>query len=161
MARFQRTSPAPPLPDGKDYTFFRPDVRKDFERCCAYCLRHEDHCGGVDHFELDHFKPQKRFPDLINEFSNIYYCCHRCNKRKSVSWPKEQEQVAGYYFVDLCHDDFETHYQLRSDGRLELLTTAAKYTEKTLKLNSPELVRERANILKDGYALDKPKWSIK
>lgn len=158
MARFQRTVPPPLLAEGKDYTAFRPDVRKDFECCCAYCLRHEDWGGTAEHYELDHFRPQKPFTEHINDFYNIYYCCHRCNQRKSNTWPTDQQQSSGYYFVDLCQDDFHQHYQLQADGRLKTLTDAAKYTEKRLRLNSDELVRQRANILKDGYALDKPRW---
>jgi len=58
----------------------------------------------------------------------------------------------------LCQDDFDKHYKFMPDGTLELLTDAAKYTAKKLKLNSPELVRQRANILNDGYKIDKPRW---
>lgn len=158
MSRFQRTTPAPLLPAGKDYAFFRPEVRADFERCCAHCLRHEDWGGTTEHYELDHFRPQKPFDNLINDFLNLYYACHRCNQRKSNTWPREQEQRTGKYIVDLCRDDFNTHYNFLPDGTLELLTEAAKYTEKKLKLNSPELVRQRANILREGYEIDKPFW---
>lgn len=158
MARFSRTSPSPQLPPGKDYSYYRLSVRKDFERCCAYCLRHEDHNGGAENYELDHFKPRKHFPQNTNDFNNIYYSCHRCNKRKSATWPDAGEQLLGCSFVDLCQDEFTTHYNLRLDGTLEPLTKAAKYTVLKMRLNSSELVRQRANILTEGFEIDKPRW---
>lgn len=80
MAHFSRTVPAPAFPGG--YTAFRAYVRQDFRQCCAYCLLHEFWAGGEDNFELDHFRPVSRFPDLERDFYNLYYACHVCNQRK-------------------------------------------------------------------------------
>ena len=158
MARFFRTIPPPNLSPGKDYTGYRAGVREDFECCCAYCLRHEEWGGGAEHYELDHFKPKKLFPELVNDFNNIYYCCHRCNKRKHCSWPSERELNSGAAFVDLCQDNFNNHYLVLENGKLEFLTRAAEYTAKKLRLNSDEMIKQRANILRDSLKIDEPRW---
>jgi len=148
MARFTRTFP-PPQVRG-DYTKFRPYVREDFQRLCAYCLVPEDDAQGPEGFQLDHFRPQKKFEDEINNFYNLYYCCYVCNQKKSHHWPSEELQQGGFYFVDLCVDNFDDHYNQLEDGTWQPLTPAAKYTIDTIKLNREHLVRLRQRRAREG-----------
>lgn len=154
MARFTRTRPAPEV-KGTTYGRFRPHIRHDFEQCCAFCLFHEHWARGRDMFQIDHFRPQDKFPGLINDFHNLYYACYACNHKKSNHWPTEEQQAQGITFVDLCHDDFQTHYQIEPNGRLIGKTEAAQYTIDTLRLNSEDLVTFRAWAIAQGYSIDK------
>src|SRR4030095_2488898 len=61
---FSHRSPTPMTT--QDYRRFRPYIREDFNECCAYCLLHELLAGGTENFELDHFKPKSRYPDLTH-----------------------------------------------------------------------------------------------
>ena len=81
MARFIRTTPAPKVKG--DYGAFRPYVRADFERCCAYCYLHEFHASGEKDFEIDHYRPKDKLPRYRKDFYNLYWSCSVCNGFKS------------------------------------------------------------------------------
>lgn len=150
MAHFTRTRPAPKVKGG--YAKFRSYVRFDFTAQCAYCLLHEMWAGGEKNFELDHFRPKSRpeFKHLINDFYNLYYCCHVCNKNKRATWPPPAYRAKGIGFVDLCRDNFSDHFRELPDGRWEPLTPSAEYTERILLLNHPHLVRLRELLVEKG-----------
>src|SRR5579863_502404 len=114
MSHFTRTRPAPSGSEG--YLSIRSLVRRDFETCCAYCLMKELYGGGEENYELDHFRPKSRFPQLKNDFYNLYYACHPCNHIKLDKWPSEALQDEGIYLVDLCTSDFQDHFQENDDG---------------------------------------------
>jgi uncharacterized protein (TIGR02646 family) len=144
MPRFRRTRPAPTVRGG--YAAYRPHVRSDFEKTCAYCLLQELWAGGEENFELDHFKPRNPFTALIKDFYNLYWSCHPCNHIKWGYWPSEELQEQGIGFVDLCQDDFETHFVEKDDGTWEGLTPSARYTIDVLNLNRPHLKEIRRRI---------------
>ncbi|MBC7528150.1 MAG: HNH endonuclease [Chthonomonadaceae bacterium] len=154
MARFTRTSPAPFLT--KTYSKYRSHVRADFEQCCAYCHRHEDWAGEEEVFEIDHFRPQDKFPHLISIYENLCWSCRACNGRKSKShhWPTYGQLVEGSGFVDLCADDWEQHYEILPNGNLKGLTKQANYTIKMIRLNRETLVRLRRFSLAYNVSLD-------
>jgi uncharacterized protein (TIGR02646 family) len=154
VSRFNRTNPAPIVKGG--YGAFRPYVRDDFERCCAYCYLHERYAGGEEGFQLDHFYPKDPalFPARGNDFYNLYWTCMPCNRKKWNQWPPYQVLDHGICFVDLCNDDFDQHYRLRTDGKLEPLTPSAAYTIAAIRLNREHLVKIRSLLLKQNRALD-------
>jgi hypothetical protein len=141
---FSHRSPAPLTT--RDYRRFRPYIRDDFSECCAYCLLHELLAGGAENFELDHFKPKARYPDLAHEYENIYNACHPCNNIKHDVWPTDELLARGYRFVDSCHDDFSTHFT-EVDGRWEPLTPAGDYSLERLRLNRKHLVEIRQMLV--------------
>lgn len=145
MAYFNRTRPVPNI-NGACYSKFRPSVRSDFREHCGYCLLPELLAAGEDAFELDHFRPRSRFPTFETDFYNLYYACHPCNRIKHDKWPSEELQQRGIGIVDLCADDFETHFRLQPDGRWEGLTPSAVYTIDLLRLNRAHLVQVRLLI---------------
>lgn len=155
VAHVNRTYPAPSVKGG--YGAFRPHVRSDFEQCCAYCCLHERHAGGEEGFSIDHFYPKdaKLFPARMHDFYNLYWSCMPCNRKKWNQWPPYEVLARGICFVDLCIDDFDQHYRLKPDGKLEPLTTSAAYTIAAIRLNREHLVKIRALLLAEGKALDK------
>lgn len=155
VARFIRTKPAPIVKGG--YGSFLPYVRKDFDQCCAYCYFHERHAGGEENFEIDHFCPQWKCLDRINDFYNLYYSCHACNstRKKWKWWPSDEQTANNIGFVDFCVDDFNAHYQVLPDGALKPLSKSAEYTIDRIRLNSDHLKKMRALLLKEGKAFDK------
>jgi hypothetical protein len=78
-----------------------------------------------------------------------------CNRSggKGSHWPSEEEESQGFGFVDLCEDDWQTHYQILPDGKLEPLTKKAVYTIETLLLNTDGYVEHRKDILARGGSL--------
>ena len=140
---FSHRLPAPIIT--RDYRRFRPYIREDFSECCAYCLLHELLAGGAENFELDHFRPKSRYPDLTHVYENLYYSCHPCNNIKRHFWPTDALLARGYRFVDPCHDDFSTHFT-EVDGRWEPITPAGDYSQERLRLNRKHLVEIRRII---------------
>ena len=157
MARFERTRPVPaPSKKASDgYSHNRPYVRADFEERCAYCLIHEVLRGGLENFEIDHFKPRARFPDELGNFYNLYYSCHPCNFVKRDQWPPGDLIEGGIFFVDLFVDEAESHFSRDSDGRLLGITAAGSYTIEKLRLNRPQLIELR-NLLWTFHKLQWP-----
>jgi hypothetical protein len=102
--------------------------------------------GGAENFELDHFKPRSRCPDLTHAYENIYYSCHICNHIKHDIWPTDELRAKGYRFVDPCYDDFSTHF-VEVDGRWESLTPAGDYSQERLRLNRKHLIEIRRMLV--------------
>lgn len=146
MPHFFRTFPAPSNKSG--YRKYRPFVRNDFLGQCAYCLMTELLAGGAENFELDHFRPKAQFPELVNDFHNIYYSCHPCNHTKLDTWPSPELTALGYSFVDLCSDDFDKHFEALENGEWQGITGAGRYTIDALRLNRQHLVTLRQLLSK-------------
>jgi hypothetical protein len=144
VAHFSRRNPSPPLQGG--YQGFRAFVREDFRETCAYCLLKELFAGGQDNYEVDHFRPQSLFPDDAQNYYNLYWACHPCNKIKRITWPSFALLERGIGFVDLCADDFELHFEELGDGRWVGKTISARYTIDALRLNRSHLVEIRGLI---------------
>lgn len=151
MPRFSRRA-TPPLVKG-GYRSFRPFVREDFVRQCAYCLLSEVLAAGQENFELDHFRPRSSFTKLVNDFYNIYYSCHPCNHIKRDKWPPAELEAQGVTIVDPCKEEFTTHFQPSSDGTWEGVTAAGAYTIDALRLNRQHLVTIRKLLAELGYLM--------
>ena len=95
---------------------------------------------------MDHFRPEHLFPELVDEYLNLYYACYPCNHKKWQHWPDPDLQARGIGYVDLCADDYGTHYRLNPDGSLETLTESAAWTAHAIRLNSPHLITVRRLI---------------
>ncbi len=133
------------LYDKNSKNLYRELVREDFFECCAYCLLHEVLAGGMDNFELDHFYPKSKLAseEEKNDYYNLYYSCHICNKYKADSWPNKILENEGYRYVDLCKDDFKTHFKDDNNGNWIPLTNPGKYTDEKIRLNRKHLVEVR------------------
>ena len=145
---FQRSIPARTY---RDYTEYRALLRQDFRYRCAYCLTHEYFLGGEAGCCIDHHHPingPHARPDLIADYSNLYWCCRECNENKSDIWPSPQEMEQGIRFLDPClpEDDHDLHWHVLPDGVLTPLTQAGEYTIEHLKLWRPQLQHLRAQI---------------
>lgn len=149
-----------PAPSANDYKKYRPYIREDFHECCAYCLMHEAFARGVENFELDHFKPKSKFPELRDTYTNIYYSCHPCNQSKAAIWPNPELESQGFRFIDVCKETFSEHF-VDEDGYWKPITNAGRYTEEKIRLNSRHNIHIRRMIKKLLSSLDRPlDWNI-
>lgn len=55
---------------------------------CAYCTISESESPGAT-FNIEHFRPKKKFPTLENKCNNLRYACPRCNSYKRSLWIEE------------------------------------------------------------------------
>lgn len=144
----------PPKQKYRDYTRYRPSLRRDFKNRCAYCLTHEFFVGGEAGFQIDHYRPQKGAyarPDLVAEYTNLYWSCSECNGNKGEVWPSPEDESQGFCYIDPCtpEGDHEQHWRFHRDGSLEALTDAGEYTEEKLLLWRPFLQNRRRQQFDD------------
>jgi len=80
-------------------------LKKDFYRKCYLCEEF------TRHFEVDHFYPQLSHKNLINEYSNLFYSCQKCNKLK----PKKTNTMESEEILNCCDIDVEKYIKLSLD----------------------------------------------
>lgn len=133
--KFFRTAPPRKY---SNYSRYRKYTRRDFQRVCAHCFRHEEEVGGEEHFVQDHFKP-RRLPDVDPaDYYNLYWSCSACNSRqnKGDKWPNSDQLSRGEKFCDPCdHDPVGTDYDETPAGLLKILTPAGDFTNRHIRLS--------------------------
>lgn len=137
MAFFERQeSPA----TFNNHRKYRPFLRKDFRFQCAYCERTEAFLGGQEAFDVEHFMPQSKFPDLVCSYANLYYACRGCNSHKSEKWPSSQQMEQGLRFADPCEEDpYSHHLRENNEGGVDAVTRCGDYTNDHIRLSRPDL----------------------
>ena len=54
------------------------------EKCC-YCEGYIPVSGAAK--EVEHFRPQSKFLDLVNDWNNLLLACRACNNKKRANFP--------------------------------------------------------------------------
>lgn len=138
--RFRHRHPAPSLRP-KDYRSFKPFIREDFDRRCAYCLvPEEDVPQGAEIYVLDHYCPKSVRHDLVAHYPNLFWSCVPCNSHKSAYWPPAEGRPS---IVNLTAAAVEQHFDVCPDGELVGKTDDARFTIDRLRLNRPSLRKWR------------------
>ena len=83
----------------------KESLKKDFYKKCYLCEE------VTRHFEVDHFYPQKPYSHLINDYTNLFYCCQKCNKIK----PKKIDISSNNEILNCCEIDPEEYIKLSLD----------------------------------------------
>jgi len=131
----------------KQYESYKPYLRKDFEYCCAYCLRPETNFGGEACGEIDHLCPQSVDEGLVCEYTNLYWSCRECNSNKGRIWPSAEEMAVGKGFVDPCNDDLLEHYIFEDTGKITTLSSLGEYSVDAMLLWRDSLVNWRRDSI--------------
>lgn len=128
--------------DRASHRGLKPLLRDEFGGQCVYC-RLPDTVIGEAVFGVDHYRPQKHFPELAGVYSNLFYCCNGCNSRKGDEWPSDEERRRGRVLPNPCDHVMSKH--LRFNGtEVETRSEAGVYAEELLMLNDPDSVSYRA-----------------
>lgn len=98
-----------------NYHEYRDILRFDFCCSCSYCTLTEVEAFGI-RFEIDHYYPQKHYPDLINEYNNLFWSCEICNNYKSNYTPDDEDLKIGNVILRIDNNDPRDHYELRNDS---------------------------------------------
>lgn len=132
---------------GSKYTDFHAEIEADCEKRCVYC---DAALGeiGFEGMQLDHFRPQKHFPTLVHEPTNLVLGCAKCNRSKWYHWPSAKTIGAPSHdgqagFVDPFLEDRLHFFRVKADGEVECLQGPATYMVKLLKLNRKARVQVR------------------
>ena len=110
-----------------NYRAYKNHLEKDFNERCGYTDCHQFWFGGKRNFQIDHFKPVSKHPELETKYSNLVYSCSYVNRAKSND--------IGQY-LDPCDNDFNQHFQRDGLGNIIAVANSepAKYMHKKLKL---------------------------
>ena len=111
----------------KNYRRYKPHLQKDFKKKCGYTNCIDDWFGGSITFQIDHFLPQSKYPNLKTKYSNLIYSCSYVNRAKSND--------EGNY-LDPCDTDYNQHFFRNDKGEIipEPTSQQAVYMHKKLKL---------------------------
>ncbi len=126
------------------YTDWKQQISDDCYNQCVYCSIHEMPWGGIDHYHIDHFRPKKRFVELVNTITNLYHACPICNKFKSNDWKNEPTDLNVICYPDPSDHNYSDLFTVNTTSYiLEGKYIASKYLINRLYLNRPQLVYER------------------
>lgn len=139
------------------YQQFKPFLQREFERKCVYCRKPDT--SGSDSFGVDHYRPKSRFPQLITTYSNLFYCCNACNRRKGSHWASGK--FAKQQFVpNPCDHEMFRHLRYKR-ARIESTSDAGEFSIELLDLNDPESISFRDAVLHAIDALEMQKSDLR
>lgn len=121
-----------------NYKDYKQDLRDDFLYSCAYCTTAETELSAK-RFEIEHYLPQKHFPQLRNQYQNLLWCCEDCNSNKGDFYPGLGGDFRGYSVFRPDRHKIEDHFLIEGNeikGKTEYIGT---FTIKLLRLNSKRL----------------------
>lgn len=114
--------------------------------------------GGEESFEVEHFRPKSKFPQLDCVYTNLYYACRGCNGHKSETWPSKEQIGRGMEFADPCvADPYSAHLIEETDGSVTGKTACGIYTAAHIRLHRGDLKRWRR--LRAQALIDVPTFS--
>ncbi len=120
--------------DGKYYLYshYYDEIEEDCKKRCVYCDTTKRELG-FDNLQLDHFKPQDDFKELINNPFNLVTACAGCNRSKSAKWltKKTKEEI----FIDPFESNYKDFLSIADTGFLNPKKPPAEYFIHELKLN--------------------------
>lgn len=131
---------------GSNYTDYREEISEDCQHRCVYCDIHENVLGGYESMQLDHFYPQSRYPDRINDPLNLVWVCGRCNLLKRADWydiDYKEIHTAAKGYLDPFAVNRTQFFLVKETGEIKSISGPAEYMIKRLKLNRSFLTRAR------------------
>jgi len=126
------------------YTVWKQQISNECFNQCVYCSIHENPWGGIDHYHIDHFRPQSKFNALKNTITNLYHTCPICNKFKSDDWQNEPNDLEIICYPDPSDHNYSNLFTIDTTNyTLEGRYVSSRYLINRLYLNRPQLVYER------------------
>ncbi|MCH8273966.1 MAG: HNH endonuclease [Armatimonadetes bacterium] len=119
------------------------EMYSDGEGCviCCYC---ETRLAVKRQAQVEHRKPQKHFPQLKNEWTNLHFACGDCNGTKDERWDDANP------ILDAGIDNIECHLRYRApdtlDFRIHYVTRRGKTTICHARLDREALEEARQGI---------------
>lgn len=120
---------------GEFYANYRRYLNEITEDCierCVYCDISLKENGG-EGMQLDHFRPQHRFPELSSSPFNLVLACAKCNRLKSKHWPTKKD--GSDYFLDPFAIPRSDHFQVKLNGEIESKCHSSEYMVGLMSLN--------------------------
>ena len=137
-----------------DYKEYADEISEDCQHRCVYCDATMSENMGGDNMQLDHFRPQKLFPELCCDPNNLVLSCPACNRLKSDHWPADKSSGRSYSGIEGFIDPFSENrlmfFELVETGTILAKKDPAGYIIKLLCMDRParRTLRKR-RILRD------------
>ena len=126
------------------YSAYKPYLQREFERKCIYC-RMPDSMKDYESYGVDHYRPKSLFENLLTTYSNLFYCCNPCNRRKGGYWPPRGKGKT-HYVPNPCDHKMFQHLRFKG-ATIETSSQAGVVAEELMDLNAPDVVAYRTLIL--------------
>jgi len=120
---------------GTNYANYREyftEIAEDCQYRCVYCDISLKEDGG-EGMQLDHFRPQKHFPQLATSPENLVLSCAKCNVLKSEHWPKSSD--LNIQFLDHFSIPRLNHFPVRNNGEISPSCLSSGYMVDLMSLN--------------------------
>lgn len=125
-----------------NYRKYKPYLRLEFDHSCSYCEIREPELGGQQSFCVEHYKPKKKFPSLINIYQNLLYACRHCNQWKGEYWPSVSGKILGCVILNPFVHDIDKHLDKNHFG-WKGKTIQGSWNIKKFRLDSPIRILQR------------------
>jgi len=126
----------------RDYRTYKPWLRDEHDFRCVYCLQRELWSSeSAAAFGVDHIEPKSVHPVMQTTYSNLCYCCNRCNSRKSQSSLPARA----------ASEPLGTHLEFNHEGNVAARTTIGSYLIDLFCLDDDAYVEWR-NLILELYA---------
>lgn len=124
------------IQSSNNYLIYKEQLVKDFRDLYGYCGKNRNYF--FDNFQIDHFRPKSKYPDLKNDYNNLVLSCPICNRNKSDDWPTNDKNVyhndsIGY--VDPASKEFDEVFYRDEDGNIFSNYDYGKYMITKLKFD--------------------------
>lgn len=118
---------------------------------CAYC---ESHIVHIDYGDIEHFRPKTLYPECCFDWDNLLLGCTVCNNNKLAQFPTAPEKQ----LINPTNELPENYFDFEYDGYTQLANVLPKNsrgeeTEKILRLNRSDLLKNRSNEIKKIVAI--------
>jgi hypothetical protein len=140
----KESSPRPT--SGSSYRDWKEHLLTEGKNQCVYCAININSFGGIRNFHVEHYRPKakNKFPELINEYSNLFVACSICNCFKGDDWPNEPSTLLdNHAFPDPSKIDYCCFLECNNQAVVESEYITGKYIIQKLFLNRPQLILER------------------
>jgi hypothetical protein len=128
----------------RDYRSYRQHLENEFSHKCVYC-RLPDGLGAE--FAVEHYRPKSKFPELVTDYSNLFFACKSCNSHKGEYWPTDAEFAAGAFIPNPCEHVMADHLWFRGVS-VTARDAAGRFAIRLLQLEETEKVRFRGFIVR-------------
>jgi hypothetical protein len=134
---------------GKYYSDWKEPLSIEGRGQCVYCTISLRSFGGIRNFHVEHYRPKgaNKFPELENEYSNLFFACSICNGFKGDDWKSEPST---YLDNNAYPDPSKVNYsEFLFQTNLYLIDSkyiTGRYIIQKLFLNRPQLILERKSF---------------
>jgi Restriction endonuclease len=112
-----------------NYQDYLKELSEDFHHICAYCGKKD--IISKNSFEIDHYIPKKLLKKSeYSLYSNLFYCCHTCNRKKSSKWPTGNRDIDNDGNIGLINPtstDYDLAIEKNDNGEIVSLTPLGEY----------------------------------